>query len=233
MTKKLERENLIVKVLTDAGEPLSHKEIAKRISALDLPQYRGPGLAGTVNSAISTSMSGSPTKTPFSRPQRGLITLRSCPRKPTDDSDIVNGLISSYGIRWEKSAVHWKSNPRLLGTGARFPEPVNFCKQKGVYLLYDSREVIYAGSSARDNLGNRLRSHTTERLATKWDTFSWFGLYPIQPNGVLKTDSNLGGLGLEALVRGLEALLIEAILPRRNRRGGDNLRGVEFNQVRS
>lgn len=128
--------------------------------------------------------------------------------------------------------VDWRpTNPKLLGTNAQWSNPVDFCKQKAIYVLYEDQNLIYVGSSARDHLGSRLRSHATGKLANKWDRFSWFGVYPVEPSGEVKTNSNLGGLDMGLLIRGLEAVLIEAIRPPRNARDGDTIRGTEFTQV--
>ena len=106
--------------------------------------------------------------------------------------------------------------------------PVDFNKQIGIYLLYDGREVIYIGRTTERPLGRRLFEHTSDRLAVRWDRFSWFGLLPVSETG------QLGALPatFEAakIIPALEAILIEALEPRQNRKRGDDLSAVELIQ---
>jgi hypothetical protein len=98
----------------------------------------------------------------------------------------------------------------------------------GIYLLYDGREVIYVGRTTDRPLGRRLFEHTVDRMSTRWDRFSWFGLLPVSETGVL------GTLPLEfdsaKMIPALEAILIEALEPRQNRKRGDDLASVEYIQ---
>ena len=94
--------------------------------------------------------------------------------------------------------------------------------------MYDGREVIYIGRTTDRPLGRRLYEHTSDRLAARWNRFSWFGLLPV---------SELGTLGLLPLtydaaktIPALEAILIEALEPRQNRKRGDDLSAVEYIQ---
>lgn len=63
--------------------------------------------------------------------------------------------------------------------------PVDFNKQLGIYLLDDGREVIYIGRTTDRPLGRRLFEHTFDRMAVRWDRFSWFGLLPVSESGQL------------------------------------------------
>lgn len=65
-------------------------------------------------------------------------------------------------------------------------------------------------------------------MAARWDRFSWFGLLPV---------SEKGALGLlpttydaAKIIPALEAILIEALEPRQNRKRGDDLSAVEYIQ---
>lgn len=98
-----------------------------------------------------------------------------------------------------------------------------------MYLLYDGREVIYVGRSTERPLGKRLTEHTQDRLATRWDRFSWFGLKPVKQDGSF---GNLPASYLsDLLIPALEAVLIEAVEPRQNRKRGDDLSAVEYFQT--
>ena len=130
-------------------------------------------------------------------------------------------IITSFGMFWRKDMALWNVNPRLLGIQQIGAEPVNFNKQLGIYLLYHGREVIYVGRATERPLGRRLYEHTLDRLSTRWDRFSWFGLLPVSENGSLAAMP--AQYGSEQLIPALEAILIEALEPRQNRRRGDDL----------
>lgn len=129
---------------------------------------------------------------------------------------------------WRKENIDWTPTPRLLGIQQIGAESVDFNKQLGIYLLYDGREVIYVGRSTDRPLGRRLYEHTLDRLSARWDRFSWFGLLPVSEKG------ELGELPLSfeanKLIPALEAILIEALEPRQNRKRGDDLAAVEYLQ---
>lgn len=95
-------------------------------------------------------------------------------------------------------------------------------------MLYDGREVIYVGRSTNRPLGKRLFEHTVDRMSARWDRFSWFGLLPVSEAG------QLGSLPAEyiaaTIIPALEAILIEALEPRQNRKRGDDLAAVEYIQ---
>ena len=65
-------------------------------------------------------------------------------------------------------------------------------------------------------------------MAARWDRFSWFGLLPVSETGTL------GNLPLiydaAKMIPALEAILIEALEPRQNRKRGDDLSAVEYIQ---
>ena len=65
-------------------------------------------------------------------------------------------------------------------------------------------------------------------MAARWDRFSWFGLLPVSNSG------QLGSLPITydaaKIIPALEAILIEALEPRQNRKRGDDLSAVEFIQ---
>ena len=65
-------------------------------------------------------------------------------------------------------------------------------------------------------------------MSARWDRFSWFGLLPVSETGKLGTLP----VTFEAakLIPALEAILIEALEPRQNRKRGDDLAAVEYIQ---
>ena len=140
------------------------------------------------------------------------------------------GLINAFGMYWSRNNVLWTSTPRILGQQQPGSASVDFCNQKGVYLLYVGRAVVYVGRTTDQPLGVRLRQHIVDRLNGRWDRFSWFGVYSVEENGSLKT-ATVVGYDLTMLIVTMEALLIEGLEPPQNRKRGDDFRAVEFLQV--
>jgi hypothetical protein len=106
----------------------------------------------------------------------------------------------------------------------------DFANQVGVYLLHDSRNVVYVGRAMDQPLGRRLFQHTTDRLNGRWDRFSWFGIYGAKDDGSLDV-SEPAKFSTVLLIATMEALLIEGLEPPQNRKRGDDFRAVEFLQV--
>lgn len=239
MAKQLTWKNAIDKVLKTAQTPLHYKEIADHIISDGLRQSLGATPAATVNAQIASSIKRNGANSPYIRVSKGTFALRD---KETNanagktqfnqmieaDEEVQYDIISSFGMFWQKDAVEWCPNPKLLGMQQIGAMPVDFCKQLGIYLLYDGREVIYVGRTTDRPLGRRLYEHTIDRMSVRWDRFSWFGLLPVSENGVLgQLPTTFDAL---KLIPALEAILIEALEPRQNRKRGDDLAAVEYIQ---
>lgn len=228
-------------VLDDAGGSMHYKDIADEIVSQGLRESVGATPAATVSANLTTSIAKFGDKSPFQKTGRGEYMLHSQAPKPQeaeaaahvetaekDDAEDQYEIISSFGMFWRRDFVDWNSSPQLLGMQQIGAEPVNFYEQVGIYLLYDSREIIYVGRSTNRPLGKRLYEHTADRLATRWDRFSWFGLLPVSDKGKLGTfPSNYIA---KRIAPALEAILIEALEPRQNRKRGDDLSAVEYLQ---
>ena len=231
----------IDKVLGASATPLHYNDIAERIIAEGYRRSIGATPAATVNAHISTSIKRDGNASPYIRVAKGIFTMRS--RSPgaaviapkltpdvaeSDELEDQYALITSFGMFWRKEAVEWTATPRLLGMQQIGATPVDFHKQLGIYLLYDGREVIYVGRTTDRPLGRRLYEHTADRLSARWDRFSWFGLLPISDTG------KIGALpkhyDAAKIIPALEAVLIEALEPRQNRKRGDDLAAVEYLQ---
>jgi hypothetical protein len=143
-------------------------------------------------------------------------------------NDATDSIISSFGMFWRKDAVEWTAKPKRLGMQQIGATPVDFCRQLGIYLLYDGREVMYVGRTTDRPLGRRLHEHTIDRMSARWDRFSWFGLLPVTEAGALGTLP--AQYDAAKLIPALEAILIEALEPRQNRKRGDDLAAVEYIQ---
>ena len=130
---------------------------------------------------------------------------------------------------WARNFVFWNRSPRLLGQQQIGSVPVDLAGQVGIYLLYDGREVIYVGRSIDRPLGIRLYEHTQDRLRARWDRFSWFGLYAANENGGLQKE--VKPINAASIIEALEAVAIESLEPRQNRKRGDDFSGIVYIQA--
>jgi len=243
MTKELTWRQAIDKVLAASPVPLHYNEITEKIISDQLRTNLGATPAATVNAQISYSIKHDGTLSPYIRVAKGTFGLTSAIKasipvikekltptiEASEDDEDQYAIITSFGMFWRRNAIQWSSTPRLLGVqqlGSSIA--VDFNKQLGIYLLYDGREVIYIGRTTDRPLGRRLYEHTLDRLAVRWDRFSWFGLLPVLENGQLGDFPS--DYEAAKIIPALEAILIEALEPRQNRKRGDDLSSVEFMQ---
>lgn len=99
----------------------------------------------------------------------------------------------------------------------------DFRHQQGTYILYDDYGPSYVGLTRNQGLGKRLKDHKTDHLKGKWDRFSWFGFRPLLAGqsaaGLLQLGDPQADISEDTStpIGDLEALLIRAIGPKRNR----------------
>lgn len=227
----------IEEVLKDEGTPMHYAEIAEAIVSKGLRVKVGATPANSVGSEISKSMKDDGKATPFFRVTRSVYTLKSLidsegQGEPDEDQESLGdatGGVKAFGAYWSRDSILW-DKPKLLGQQQIGADEVDLSEQIGVYLLYHEREVVYVGRATDRPIIKRLQEHTKGRLRARWDRFSWFGLYSVSEKGELivnqPTDSDS-----ESLIRTLEAVLIEAMEPRQNRRGGDHFSDIDYIQV--
>lgn len=225
----------IIRVLQRSNEPMHYTDIAEAIAEQGLRNEFGATPAASVNSVISVSLQNDGENSPFIRVSRGVYGLREHSSPQPQQSHALEehddtGLINAFGMYWSRSNVLWTSTPRILGQQQPGSTPVDFCNQRGVYLLHDGRSVVYVGRTTEQPLGSRLRQHISDRLNGRWDRFSWFGVYSVSEKGLLETMVE-PNYDLETMIITMEALLIEALEPPQNRKRGDDFRAVEFLQV--
>lgn len=138
-------------------------------------------------------------------------------------------LIKNYGMYWVRDGINWNQNPRLWGVQSTGAAPIDLSEMRGIYMLYDGREVVYVGQAADQPILKRLIKHTKNRLATRWNRFSWFGIDNINSDGAVVKIGDSIATDINSLVDALEGILIEGLEPRQNRRQGDNF-GFEYYQ---
>lgn len=234
-------------VLEEQGGPMHAQDITDQIVELGLRENLGATPRNTVNIYLTTSLRNEGSDSPYVRIDRGVYGLRGqqggiqpselSPRSEAlsvsedDFSDAEDvGLVQAFGMYWQRASVHWTATAsQLLGRQQIGASSVDFASQLGVYLLHDGREVVYVGRSTERPLGRRLYEHTQDRLKTRWDRFSWFGLLKVTEQGDL-IDVPFAPTG--ALVATtLEAVLVEGLEPRQNRKRGDGFNATEYLQV--
>jgi hypothetical protein len=228
----------IEKVLRDRGEAMHYTEIADEIIQRSLREDVGATPSSTVNSMITTDINANGDASVFVRVSRGSYVLRDACSSEAEQAEksasavpeSSPGIVQALGMYWRRDYVTWSTAPRLYGQQQTGASVVDLASQLGIYLLYDTREAVYVGRALDQPLGRRLFQHTSDRLNGRWDRFSWFGLCPVTDKGEIRSPS-LDGLTLGALVATLEALLIEGLEPRQNRKRGDEFRAVEYQQV--
>jgi len=235
-----------IEVLKDEPEGMLYADITRQIIDRGLKTTLGATPTASLGSAITDSIRWDPQNTPFERVGPGRYRLRSPSQvgssntaPPTaavieaqeiEEKKETTGLINAFGMFWSRDKVQWTpSTIKLLGKQDLKSDTVDFSEQRGVYLLYDRSEVIYVGRAIDRGIGIRLREHIFDRLGGRWDRFSWFGVYKVSDSGSLDSAEQNYDRGL--LIATMEALLIEAVEPRQNRRGGDRFSAVEFIQV--
>lgn len=140
--------------------------------------------------------------------------------------------VTSYGLFWREDEIDWhpgtgvRDSFRLLGrigSNRRGLRVADFRHQQGIYILYDDYGPSYVGLTRNQGLGKRLKDHKTDHLKNRWDRFSWFGFRPLLPPDATPGVIELGNPQTDVsedtstTIGDLEALLIRAIGPKRNR----------------
>ena len=238
----------IIRVLREAQKPLEYAEISERILTQGYYKTDGATPHSTVNAQITGSIKHDGTASPFVKIGRGVFGLKEAPNVVNavlqEKPDVVSStatavvteaevessdsIVRSFGMYWQRDLVVWRGDPKMFGKQQAMAKPVDFGKQKGIYILYDHHTVVYVGRSIDRPLGRRLYEHTIDRLGSRWNRFSWFGLLDVTPEGGLR-ELPLA-TSLASMIGTLEALLIESLEPPQNRKRGDDFSAVEYIQ---
>jgi hypothetical protein len=141
-------------------------------------------------------------------------------------SQARRGFIRGYGLFWNADEIEWSPGSgnarsyRLLGRVGKNRGAVAVCDfraQRGIYVLYDDYGPYYVGLARDQDIGNRLRSHRTDRHEGRWDRFSWFGFRRVltgcDPDGTRKLGKVPTRLLTESrwTIGDIEALLIQSL----------------------
>lgn len=241
----------IERVLREEGRAMHYSEVSEKV--LSNGYYRTDGATpdATVNAQITTSIKYDGDKSPFVKVGRGVYALRTLgglpatpvkpdnlPSEPTATTTTAlaqlaepeqdDSIIKCLGMYWQRDLVVWRNDPKVFGKQQAQSKPVDFGGQRGIYILYDHHTVVYVGRSVDRPLGRRLFEHTVDRLGSRWNRFSWFGLFDVTDEGKL-IEVPLR-VSPPSLIGTLEALLIEALEPPQNRKRGDDFSVVEYLQ---
>jgi hypothetical protein len=135
--------------------------------------------------------------------------------------------ITSYGLFWHASEVNWspgkgkKNEFNVLGKVGSNKGKIkvaDFRLQQGIYILYDDYGPAYTGlTRASYGLGKRIKDHTQDHLARKWDRFCWFGFKDLAKKPNAKGVFELIDLGssveenTHTTIGDLETLLIQLL----------------------
>lgn len=236
----------IKRVLSEAAEPLHYTEICEQILARGYYESDGATPANTVKAVLSTSIK----EGAFVRVNRGYFALNPAMASPAPapaspkskpktvavatvseaDVEASESIIYAFGMYWQRDLVVWRNDPKMYGKQQAQAKAVDFGKQKGIYILYDHHTVVYVGRSIDRPLGKRLYEHTVDRLGSRWNRFSWFGLLDVTEEGDLEAKEMPLNTSLASLIATLEALLIETLEPPQNRKRGDDFSAIEYIQ---
>jgi hypothetical protein len=223
-------------VLEAEGAAMHYVAIAERIKSLGLREEMG----ANPNATVAATLAGAEYRDAYQRVGRGEYALRSTLENPlptpnineTDEiaeAEAETGAIRALGMYWQRDQMNWlPTRPKMFGRQSAGDLPIDFSEQIGIYLLHDRERVIYVGR-ATDAVGDRLKAHTIDRLRSRWDRFSWFGLYGVSEEGTVLSNTVLWSP--DVVIETLEAILIESLEPPLNRRRGDNFSAVEYLQA--
>lgn len=160
--KNMPWRRAILKVLSDASEPLHYSEIAQRILDDGLRQQTGATPAATVAATISMHLQNdvvrvdkgvyalahsSPTPVTHGATEHAPFPSVEVQADPEDDAKDT-GFLNALGMFWRREEVNWEQRGQaLLGAQLKAAQPINYAEQVGVNILYSGDRVIYVVGS--------------------------------------------------------------------------------------
>ena len=231
MTEESTWKSAILEVLGEADGPLHYKIICKRIKERGLRKNFGK----TPEQTVAVTLGELRKAGLVLQLGKGYYEQKSEePPEPEESAQAVR--IEAYGLFWKASDVDWsKAKGELRGVDPDNDKVlVDFADQEGVYLLHhhNTPTAVYVGmtSRAENGLYDRLRDHTRDQAAGRWETFSWFGFSPVDKHGNLGKAAEV--VPRRRMIEIVEAILIETILPGLNRNFSQGLFETKYEQVR-
>jgi hypothetical protein len=151
-------------------------------------------------------------------------------------------IIKNFGFMWQRDKVNWGSKgpgkkASLMGQQVgNLKRHVDFASQMGIYVLYDRFEApVQVGQSER--IFARLKQHQRDHLRNRWAYFTWFGFYQVgagyTPELLVKDAAKKlkRVVNLAESLNEIEAVLIQVLEPRLNRRGANWDGAEEYLQI--
>ena len=136
-------------------------------------------------------------------------------------------IIANLGLFWHRNKVLWSGDKRVGPKSLVGRRPgakrVDFWRQGGIYALYADHHLVYVGQAGlgdKSCIGSRLKHHTRDDLADRWDMFSWFGLRKVRKNRKLGAKFNKAKATWSDVADVLEGILIEVAEPPQNSQKG-------------
>lgn len=147
-------------------------------------------------------------------------------------------LIKCYGEYWNPDMVDWGTKGagnkgRLVGEIKPNKKHIDFWAARGVYVLHENFKAIYVGKAFQSSIGKRVRDHLSDRLAGRWDMFSWYSTSAVR---MTRKDVSTPGqrqIKPKTIIDTMEALAILIADPALNRKREALPNAYEAEQVSS
>lgn len=240
----------ILRVLAEESRPLHYREISEFVLSRGYFSSKGARPDNLVYRHLTESIRDEREQSPFVRVDRGIFALKDLAGGPkahrygkqtpsrkhrvrllvdgSDEPESSESIIRCLGMYWQRDLVLWRSDPKMFGRQQAPSKSVDFGKQIGIYILHDRHTVVYVGRAIDRPIGRRLFEHTLDRMSSRWDRFSWFGLLDLTDGGELVEVEPR--FSTASIITTLESILIETLEPPQNRRRGDDFSHIEFIQ---
>jgi hypothetical protein len=214
-----------LKVLQASSEPMTFQAITDEAMRRKLLDVTSKTPEASMGAQLYMSVKRLRRRSPLQQTGPGLFALRGFRGRenaePADQKTPRAGgsIFAALGLFWSKADVDW-TGKKLLGRRSRGSpdQPLNLWEQRGIYALYADFRLVYVGQA--NLIGDRLRMHTLDDLAGRWDTFSWFGLRRVLRDGTLSSPAHLKLASVASFLDHAEALLIAVAEPPQNGASG-------------
>ena len=147
-------------------------------------------------------------------------------------------LIKCYGEFWNPDMVDWGkrgagNKGKLIGQIKPSNKHIDFWEARGIYVLHENFKAIYVGQAFSTQIGKRLRDHLSDRIAGRWDMFSWYSTSAVRTTTRDVSKPGQRQIRPETIVDTMEALAILVADPALNRKREALPNAFEAEQVSS